>query len=727
MSRPPGLAKQEEEEGDDAALIDSFFLPGGILDPDDDDDAEEGEQDVPNVSRLPPGMSRIPSNPWGNDFLQETQAKGLTPTPTEAPNDTILLDSNPAQLGGHKTPGSTAPVLVPRPPPGYTNRPKTQGFLGSTVVSPTAVSTEPRSHIQTQDSLTKRTRVDSAQGDNVTPQNQDNVSALHPPPLRPIPGPPPGFQDRTIRRPHQGLNVESTTVDPTMDPSIGLAPGEKVSEIDATIADTGEALENPEPAFKLVGMPRTQTNGKDQLQASPFMAFIDPDSDEDNSATERSGAMDENRLDTAEDMEGTGDLTVPEGDDEDDEDDEINESTRGDSPFPMRMLTYIDSGSTTSSISTSSDTSGSDQDESQHSDVEDDDERAHSVKSMGEITDALNSEVAVILDVTDSREHGAKSDKSGNEDGHTSSISESHSKKNGTGESTSIQDLILEKLSTVSLSDSTIQNNLREMKTNVVSQISVWKNTFHEYSAWMNDFTEVMAVLTATTWKTMSRAMTYANKAFAYSSMFLFQIGKFAFVEIIEEPKVTICYIIFYFMPYFCSLLLRFFIIPHWTPHFITTIAVWSLCSQTTPGRIQMGTISIRQVPDLFAKNGGVLSTEARPRDERACRTILHILRLVLPIFFFADGFSTEFGTIMGVSGSSRLTTAYMMSLVRKSLVSSPIGWVSWAVQVLLATHHPSSFVVDLLVLISGLSSIRLIRYLEVRRSGSKKRHGKQH
>jgi hypothetical protein len=81
----------------------------------------------------------------------------------------------------------------------------------------------------------------------------------------------------------------------------------------------------------------------------------------------------------------------------------------------------------------------------------------------------------------------------------------------------------------------------------------------------------------------------------------------------------------------------------------------------------------------------------------------------------------------MGVSGSSRLTTAFMMSLVRKSLVSSPIGWISWAIQVLLATHHHSTPLVDAFVLMSGLASIRLIRYLDALRASNKRRQGKEH
>lgn len=710
MSRPTGLSRKEEED-DDAALIDSFFLPGGILDPDD----EEGEAEVvANVSRFAssqhPGVSRVPSNPWSNEFLHEVQSKGkgAGTLPAEALNDSLLLDSNPAKMGGRlEGSGTTSPVPLVRPPPGYTNRPESQNV----------------NRVQAQDNLTNKLCVESAQ-DNIISKIQDHFSALHPPSQGPVDGPPPGFEDKTIRRPHQGFLTETTELDVVLTPSTGFDIGENHVDVEATTGE--EVFENPNPTSKLVRVPKAHLHRKNHLQANPFMAFIDPDSDEDYSETEKSGASVNIRDDsrTAGDMEVTADLDGSEEGEGDNEDEDIN-----DSPFPVRILKFVSSQSTASSISTSSD-SGSDQDESQHSYAVDDNERrahAGSTENMDEITEALDSGVAVILDVSNITERGTKSEKTGKEDDHNPSTSASQCKRKTTEEVTSIQDCIFEKLSTMSLPDSTIQNNLREIKTNVVSQISVWKNTFQEYSVWMEDLTEVVAVLTAESWKAIGHTMTTVNKALAFSALFLFQVGKFALVEVVEEPKVTICYLIFYFMPYFCSLLLRFFVIPHWTPHFLTTIAVWSLCSQITAGPIHMGTISIDRVPDLLLKNGSVLSTETRPRDERACRTILRILRFVLPLFFFADGFSTEFGTIMGVSGSSRLTTAYMMSLVRKSLVSSPIGWVSWAMQVLLATHHPSSLLVDLLVLVSGLSSVRLIRYLEVRRSGNKKRHGKHH
>jgi hypothetical protein len=190
--------------------------------------------------------------------------------------------------------------------------------------------------------------------------------------------------------------------------------------------------------------------------------------------------------------------------------------------------------------------------------------------------------------------------------------------------------------------------------------------------------------------------------------------------------------------------------LPHWTPHMLTLLGVFALCNQVEAGTLYDDDISIFRLSGTLttaaatesvnsAEGDANSSTDPRnrpqtsqqqpkghnhqiPRDERACRTILKILRFALPVFFLVDGFSSEFGSIMGISNASRLTTAFMMSLIRKNLVSSPIAWVSWSVQVLVATHFPEWKLLDHIVLVLGLSSIRLIRYLDGQRERKRRR-----
>lgn len=259
-------------------------------------------------------------------------------------------------------------------------------------------------------------------------------------------------------------------------------------------------------------------------------------------------------------------------------------------------------------------------------------------------------------------------------------------------------------------------------------------NAFQIFSQYLGDAKDIAAALTAQLLTTIRVLLATITKALILIAAFLFQVWKYSLIQAVEDPNVTICYLVFYFMPDFCSLMMDLLNIPHWTPHLMTSLAVFLLCNQIKPGPLFTQDVSILQLTETRDKGAKdsyshVSSKSEAPkdhinrRDERACKTILKILRFVLPIFFLADGFSIEFGTILGVSGASRLTTAFMMSLVRKNLVSSPVGWVSWAVQVLVATHYPSWKLLDHVVLVVGLSSIRLIRYLEGERFKEKKRN----
>lgn len=272
---------------------------------------------------------------------------------------------------------------------------------------------------------------------------------------------------------------------------------------------------------------------------------------------------------------------------------------------------------------------------------------------------------------------------------------------------------------------SVIAKTTRSLQMCLEQLVDRWTSKYERASAWVSDIFEVICALISRLILSICRVLSMATKGLWVFCFVLFQAIKFSMIEAIEESHVTICYTVFYFTPILCSRVLRLCSIPHWAPHFLTSISVWSLCNQTRPGPLHKDALSMFRLADVNVSRSNVFSfpeSPARPRDERACRTILRILRFVLPIFFFADGFSSEFGTIMGVSGSSRLTTAYMMSLVRKNLVSSPIGWSSWAIQVLIATYYPSWSLLDVSVLAVGLSSIRLVRYLE----GLQEKHNKK-
>jgi hypothetical protein len=271
------------------------------------------------------------------------------------------------------------------------------------------------------------------------------------------------------------------------------------------------------------------------------------------------------------------------------------------------------------------------------------------------------------------------------------------------------------------------------------------RHAYRRILQWLLELKDVISTLLTQFLTATRKFLATITKALIIVASLLFQVWKYSLIEAVEESSVAICFLIFYFTPNFCSLLMGHINLPHWTPHIMTWMGVFCLCNQAKDGTLYedddvsifrlSGKLTIPATPSPPPENQGEVSErEPRskdprsasqdrsshgpiPRDERACRTILKILRLILPFFSLADGFSSEFGTIMGVSGASRLTTAFMMSLVRKNLVSSPIGWVSWAVQVLLATYYPNWTLLDHVVLVVGLSSIRLIRYLDGQRA----------
>ena len=214
-----------------------------------------------------------------------------------------------------------------------------------------------------------------------------------------------------------------------------------------------------------------------------------------------------------------------------------------------------------------------------------------------------------------------------------------------------------------------------------------------------------------------------------------FKIINSCILESQESVDVTICYATFYIIPKLSSLLMGWFNVPHWTHHIVTLITVFPLCYQVEmnnnhtsinnladqPAR-QYSTGKYQQQSQQQEQHRDEKIATTRPQDENFCRNILRILRFVLPILFIADGFSSQSSSIIGAGGSSQLTTAYMMSLIRRNILSSPVGWLSWSLQVVLATYQHSWYFLDCTIVLIGLSSIRLIRYLDTQRGVQRKR-----
>eukprot|EP00532_Pseudo-nitzschia_australis_P018680 CAMPEP_0168304626 /NCGR_PEP_ID=MMETSP0142_2-20121227/47413_1 /TAXON_ID=44445 /ORGANISM="Pseudo-nitzschia australis, Strain 10249 10 AB" /LENGTH=889 /DNA_ID=CAMNT_0008255895 /DNA_START=494 /DNA_END=3160 /DNA_ORIENTATION=+ len=269
---------------------------------------------------------------------------------------------------------------------------------------------------------------------------------------------------------------------------------------------------------------------------------------------------------------------------------------------------------------------------------------------------------------------------------------------------------------------------------------------FDKIINWLLDVEEVFTALLLRLRNVIRKAFWEGTKAFIVLSSFLFEMLKFAVIEAIEEFNgVTTCYIAFYLLPAICVLLMDYINLPHWTPHISTWMAIYSRCYLVEAGTLLASTdISVFRLFVKFVKALASISTAApskenppelssttmtthrnlvphrenrgevyKTRDEHVCYIALKVLKTMVPAFFVVEGFSSEFGSIIGVKSTNRLITAYNMVLVRKCLIKSPIGWISWSIQVLMATYCSSWVLLDYLILLIGFSSIRLIRYLD--------------
>lgn len=699
-----------DDEDEDAALVDSFFLPGGILDPDVDE--EENEE-------LPCGTRRVPSNPWSSQSFQQDEDHG---GPRE--ENFLTVEQGPQHLAPSNLFGDDSENLDPsavQPPPGYTevNRyDSNYSNTNATINSQEEEMGKPLDLRKTSQKLSYLPNLD--------------------PGTAPLDGSASPLRGRTIQRPRL--------------PAADAGPHNWGSD-----SKTPEGKLMPSPTFKTSKQleHRESPGGLDKLimKVTALDFLPSPDMPMAAGLHDASDGMARAKVDQDDDEKSS--INYNSGADDDEHEEEEDDSVRTNSSIPLELLSIsgiFKGDSLTSSLSTST--------------LNSDGEDALSVIDINE--EQLADELEEITDHVPCGSHvaGAVEDESNLDDESTgedmppvdSNGKESPSLYSPQSERESLSDRMQERwralsstFSSVELPDAVTQAfRMPDMQTveqtRVYQSLSkIWTSislhsaqmmaTLRLIFQWMVDIKDVLTIWISQVLLSLRVVLVTITKALILFASFLLQVWKYSLIEAVEEVNVAICYVVFYFMPRFCSLLMEHVNLPHWTPHLLTTVAVFSLCNQIKPGPLQEESASIfqraEQSTDDRAKDSSQSLTSQdpveteTPRDERACKTILQILRYVLPAFFLADGFSSKFGTIMGVSGASRLTTAFMMSLVRKNMVSSPIGWISWAVQVLVATYYPSSSLLDQVVFVVGLSSIRLIRYLEGERTNIKGQSGK--
>eukprot|EP00536_Pseudo-nitzschia_multiseries_P007634 jgi/Psemu1/324841/estExt_fgenesh1_pg.C_1810024 len=300
---------------------------------------------------------------------------------------------------------------------------------------------------------------------------------------------------------------------------------------------------------------------------------------------------------------------------------------------------------------------------------------------------------------------------------------------------------------------STFISVARQHRERVSRQMKQASEEFRNIINWLIEIEEVLTVLLVRLVNAVCTVFWEIIRVLLMLSSFLRQMLKFGLFEAIEEFEgVTTCYVVFYLLPATCICLMDYINLPHWTPHIVTWMAIYSLCYLVKTGTLHETPDAL--IPYIFGKinkssssptatdssNGvcneslstlTIIQRNLMPHrmkrveigntpNENLCYIGLKILKILVPVLFVAEGFSADFGTIMGEKSTNRLINAYTMILVRKCLIKSPMGWISWATQVLMATYFGSSLFLDLLILLTGLSSIRFIRYLDAHRAQGK-------
>mmetsp|Transcript_33393 Transcript_33393/g.76941 ORF Transcript_33393/g.76941 Transcript_33393/m.76941 type:complete len:121 (+) Transcript_33393:243-605(+) len=84
------------------------------------------------------------------------------------------------------------------------------------------------------------------------------------------------------------------------------------------------------------------------------------------------------------------------------------------------------------------------------------------------------------------------------------------------------------------------------------------------------------------------------------------------------------------------------------------------------------------------------------------------VLRLAWISLLISDGFAEETGTVLQFAGSVRLVLAFTMIVLRMGLQVYPLVWLSWSLQVVICAELPSFALVDQLIAVIGLATIRI-------------------
>lgn len=627
---------------------------------------DPADEDYAILPPLPPPIRRIPSNPWGNDFFQDSTATPIAclEIPRREPEEMQLQNL----ITGDQIPAASDGCLkIVRPPPGYTE--SDRSFLGHS--TPSFIAPNASYGVSRNDSI----------GDVVTHSFFDSIEF--------------GMTNRTQRNAIPKTELYDRT-------------------IHRPIKQSHNSRQEPLSlvGVSLIAIPFESEERKLQLQPKYKSELVAVFSAQDHVQKET-------------------------GYDEDEEDADMLSQDHGDShrsiPFDilrLRSMSKVESLTSSLSTSTSLDDAGDASlspillDTDDAGDENDDCSRGNHC-----VSDETDQKTRSI-ERQSNRHHSSIPGNTG-----TNKFDADENKSNKSSECCATSN-------TFSKLDNSVKSQGVQSHSDF-TYVSYLRRIWSIVRSWIISFGLLMQRSVQYFDEICRRCCTLITGSFrlfillCYSvATFILELLKFALVDSLEDFGTTLCFAVFYFLPGFCSLLMRVVDLPHWTSHFLTTAAVCSMSYPANPGKAYTSSVPLSE----FIKNAGqrddlaqtnsvhcnlnkVHHEGGRRRSGRVHRKWLNLFRYTLPVVFFAVGFSVDSAATIGNSGASRLKTAFVMSLVRVNLVFSLTAWLSWTIQVLLTTYYSKWALLDPCILVIGLSSIRLMRYMERKRLLQRKIH----
>jgi len=159
-----------------------------------------------------------------------------------------------------------------------------------------------------------------------------------------------------------------------------------------------------------------------------------------------------------------------------------------------------------------------------------------------------------------------------------------------------------------------------------------------------------------------------------------------------------LCYLALYSTPIICDWLMNSLNLPFYVPHCLSACFVFYICSVSIGASSETRRRS-KKPPDRLAAN--------------LCVLLRRGLCILLPLELLVDGFDDVNTTYMMLASEYRLILAYTLSVLKSCLILSPVAWVSWALQVLIAFYFPLFVGLDIFLLFFGCASIWLVRKLQ--------------